>query len=83
MVVTWVVGVIISMFTKPKTDDELEGLTFATGGMKYFRTAKQQKRAEAREAVIAAGEKVAWYRRPLPIGIAILVISLALYIPFF
>ena len=83
LVVTWVVGVIISMFTKPKTDDELEGLTFATGGMKYFRTAKQQKRAEAREAVIAAGEKVAWYRRPLPIGIAILVISLALYIPFF
>ncbi|NEG55853.1 sodium:solute symporter family protein [Bifidobacterium platyrrhinorum] len=32
-----VVAIVVSLFTKPKPDSEIEGLTFATGGMKYFR----------------------------------------------
>ncbi|MEE1296411.1 MAG: sodium:solute symporter family protein [Bifidobacterium sp.] len=89
LLATWIVGAIISAFTKPKTDKELEGLTFATGGMKYFRTRKQQQRAEERAGQLqpmlqADGTvKVAWYRRPFPIGMTILVISLLMYIPFF
>lgn len=87
LLATWIVGAVISIFTKPKTDAELEGLTFATGGMKYFRTTKQQAAAEAKEATKGitetALEKTAWYQKPGPIGAVVLIISLALYIPFF
>jgi SSS family solute:Na+ symporter len=86
---TWIVGALLSAFTKPKSDAELEGLTFATGGMKYFRTSKAGK-AAIREAVsegvsmpAAQTGRLPWWKRPVLLGTIILIASLALYIPFF
>ena len=88
-VATWVAGFAISMFTKPKTDEQLEGLTFATGGMKYFRTAGQQARVEAKAAAkdLLAPNALAgrnpWFKSPLVVGLIVLALSVAMYVPFF
>ncbi|MCI1211883.1 MULTISPECIES: sodium:solute symporter family protein [Bifidobacterium] len=85
---TWIVAAAITPFTKAKTDKELEGLTFASGGLKYFRAAKAEELEDAKRAAKAAGKdltevKVPWYKKPAVLGGVIFVVGLAFYIPFF
>jgi SSS family solute:Na+ symporter len=68
-VVDIVVSVIVSLATRPKPDSELRGLV-------YSLTPRSELRGEE-----APGDR-AWYRRPVLLGSAVLVVTLALNIVF-
>jgi SSS family solute:Na+ symporter len=59
----------VSQFTPPKTDEELSGLTWATS------TREQRGHGGA-----AATAGLGWYRNPMIMGMAVLVLTLVLYI---
>ena len=61
-----VVSVAVSMFTKPKAEDELEGLVYGTA---------------VDHGEVAHGDRV-WWRNPVPLGLGAVALSFALYIPF-
>ena len=61
-----VVSVIVSLVTKPKPAEELEGLVYGTA---------------VDHGEVATGDD-AWWRNPVPLGLGALAISLLLYIPF-
>jgi SSS family solute:Na+ symporter len=61
-----VVSVIVTLVTKPKPAEELEGLVWGTA---------------VDTGDLAAHERK-WWRNPVPLGIGALVLSAALYVPF-
>lgn len=63
-----VVGVVISLFTKPKSEKELGGLVYGVG--KIDMTAG------------AVATDTAWYRSPALLGTVALVLCVVLYLPF-
>ena len=63
-----VVGVVVSMVTKPKDVSELGGLVYGVG--KIDMTAG------------AVATDTAWYRSPALLGTVALVLCVALYLPF-
>jgi SSS family solute:Na+ symporter len=63
-----VFGVVISLFTKPKTDAELSGLVYGVGKIDIHGDA------------VATDTK--WYRSPALLGTVALVLCVALYLPF-
>ena len=67
-VVGCVVAFIVSQFTKPKSDEELSGLTWATS--------TRQQRGHGGVAAADAG----WIKNPVIMGSAVLVVTLVLYI---
>nr|WP_231121834.1 sodium:solute symporter family protein [Motilibacter peucedani] len=67
-VVDAVVSVVVSLVTKPKPAEELVGLTYGAG-----------TREAASDLVV--GDQT-WYRSPVVLGAAALVLAVALYIPF-
>ena len=79
---------VLTPFTKAKSDKELEGLTFGTNGIKYFKEASAEELEDAKRAAKEAGKdvatvKVPWYKKPLILGTVIFVLGLVFYIPFF
>ncbi|HVV21512.1 MAG TPA: sodium:solute symporter family protein [Pseudonocardiaceae bacterium] len=68
-VVDIVVSVVVSLATEPKPDSELRGLVWAL-------TSRAELRGEE-----SPGDR-AWYRRPVVLGVTVLVIALALNIVF-
>jgi SSS family solute:Na+ symporter len=68
-VVDIVVSVIVSLATEPKPDAELRGLVWSL-------TSRAELRGEE------APEDRVWYRRPVVLGVTVLVIALALNIVF-
>ncbi len=66
-VVGVVVAIVVSMFTQPKPDAELVGLTWSL-------TDK-----EARSHV-ATGEDAGWIKSPVVLGVGVLVLTVILYI---
>jgi len=67
-VVGCLVAFVVSQFTRPKSDEELSGLTWANS------TAVQRGRGP-----VAAAD-AGWYRNPVIMGTAVLVLTLVLYI---
>jgi SSS family solute:Na+ symporter len=67
-VVGCAVAVVVSQFTRPKTDEELAGLTWATS--------TREQRGQGAVAAVDAG----WYKNPVVMGMLVLVLTLALYI---
>ncbi|HEY0260791.1 MAG TPA: sodium:solute symporter family protein [Lacisediminihabitans sp.] len=63
-----VVGVVISMFTKPKPVEELKGFVYGVG------------KIDLKGDVVAGDTK--WYRSPALLGTVALVLCVALYLPF-
>jgi SSS family solute:Na+ symporter len=63
-----VVGVLISLFTKPKPDSELGGLVYGIG------------KVDLKGDAVVGDEK--WYRSPALLGTAALVLCVLLYLPF-
>jgi SSS family solute:Na+ symporter len=63
-----VVMVAVTLFTKPKPADELQGLVYGT-------------RSPGMEEAPAKGDD-AWYRRPALLGWGAVVLAAACYIPF-
>jgi len=63
-----VVAIIVTPLTKPKTDTELDGLVYGVG--------RHDLKADA-----LAGD-TAWYRSPVLLGSAALVLAFAFYLPF-
>lgn len=63
-----VLGLVISLFTKPKPEKELTGLVYGLGKIDM-----QQ------DAVVG---DTAWYRSPALLGTIALALCVALYIPF-
>ena len=85
---TWIAAAVLTPFTKSKTDEELEGLTFGTNGIKYFKEASAEELEDAKHAAKEAGKdvstvKVPWYKKPLILGSVIFTLGLVFYIPFF
>lgn len=85
---TWIAAAVLTPFTKSKTDEELEGLTFGTNGIKYFKEASAEELEDAKRAAKEAGKdvstvKVPWYKKPLILGSVIFTLGLVFYIPFF
>ena len=62
--VCFVVTIVISLFTRPRPDNELVGLVYAL----------TDKPHEAH---------LAWYQRPLALGIVVLVLTLGLNLVFY
>ncbi|MGN6502766.1 MAG: sodium:solute symporter family transporter, partial [Pseudolysinimonas sp.] len=63
-----VVGVLISLFTKPKPDSELGGLVYGVG------------KVDLKGDAVVGDEK--WYRSPALLGTAALILCVVLYLPF-
>ncbi len=63
-----VVGVVISLFTRPKPDSELAGLVYGVG--------KIDLKSDA-----VVGDQ-AWYRSPALLGTIALILCVVLYLPF-
>jgi SSS family solute:Na+ symporter len=63
-----VVGVLISLFTKPKPESELGGLVYGVG------------KVDLKGDAVVGDEK--WYRSPALLGTAALVLCVVLYLPF-
>ena len=63
-----VVAVIVTQFTPPKPESELQGLVYGLGG------------STTSGEVIIAGDKV-WWRNPVLLGVIALVLAVLLYIP--
>ena len=85
---TWIAAAVLTPFTKSKTDEELEGLSFGTNGIKYFKEASAEELEDAKHAAKEAGKdvstvKVPWYKKPLILGSVIFTLGLVFYIPFF
>jgi SSS family solute:Na+ symporter len=67
-VVAVIVAIIVSQFTPGKTDEELSGLTWATSNQ------------EQRGRGAVAAEDAGWYKNPVIMGTAVLILTLVLYI---
>ena len=67
-VVGVIVAFIVSQFTPGKTDEELSGLTWATSN------------EEQRGRGAVAAEDAGWYKNPVIMGTAVLILTLVLYI---
>jgi SSS family solute:Na+ symporter len=63
-----VVGVLISLFTKPKPESELGGLVYGIG------------KVDVSGDAVVGDEK--WYRSPALLGTAALILCVVLYLPF-
>ena len=63
-----IVAFVVSQFTPGKTDEELSGLTWAT-------STREQRGGGA-----VAAEDAGWYRNPMIMGMAVLALTLVLYI---
>ncbi|WP_066521498.1 sodium:solute symporter family protein [Curtobacterium ammoniigenes] len=63
-----VVGVVISLFTKPKAERELSGLVYGIGKIDLHGD--------------AVATDTAWYRSPALLGTVALVLCVVLYLPF-
>jgi SSS family solute:Na+ symporter len=63
-----VVAVAVTMFTTPKTDDELRGLVYGSGGTNL-------------SGDVLVGDAV-WWRSPVLLGAIALVLSVLFYLPF-
>ena len=60
------VSVVVTLVTKPRPVEELEGLVYGTA---------------VDHGEVAHGDKV-WWRNPVPLGIGAVALSLLLYVPF-
>jgi solute:Na+ symporter, SSS family len=69
-VVGVLVAVVVSMFTQPKTDEELRGLVWSL-------TPK-----ESRGGGELAADEVGWYRSPVVLGGIVILLTIILYIIF-
>ena len=67
-VVGVIVSFVVSQFTPGKTDEELSGLTWATS-----------TREQRGQGAVAA-EDAGWYKNPVIMGTAVLILTLVLYI---
>jgi solute:Na+ symporter, SSS family len=67
-VVGVIVAFVVSQFTPSKTDEELSGLTWATS-----------TREQRGQGAVAA-EDAGWYKNPVIMGTAVLILTLVLYI---
>ncbi|MDQ2758266.1 MAG: sodium:solute symporter family protein [Actinomycetota bacterium] len=67
-VVCMIVGVVVSMFTQPKPDDELKGLVWSL-----------TPRPKSSDLAL---EDAGWVRSPMVLGTGVLIITLVLYIVF-
>ena len=63
-----IVAFVVSQFTRPKTDEELSGLTWATS-----------TREQRGQGAVAA-EDAGWYKNPVIMGTIVLILTLVLYI---
>jgi SSS family solute:Na+ symporter len=61
-----VVSVGVSLVTRPKPAEDLEGLVYGTA---------------VDSGEVTSGDRV-WWRNPVPLGLGALAISFALYVPF-
>ena len=66
--VVLVVGVVVSLFTRPKPVDQLGGLVFGVG------------RIDLRGDAVVGDQ--AWYRSPVLLGVVALALCVVLYLPF-
>ncbi|TDB78622.1 MULTISPECIES: sodium:solute symporter family protein [unclassified Micromonospora] len=64
-----VVAAVVTPLTRPKPDDELQGLVYGMGGVDL-------------KGDVLAGDRV-WWRSPVLLGAIVLVLAVVLYIPVF